>query len=187
MFAERWAQVEESGLSLLMVPEAAPRFRRCGGEEAWLAFHLAGRYAIDLPVPETIIAAHLLAAAGLDIPPGSLTIAPRVTGTVRRRTAPGALPAISRRCLGPPCRPCGRHFTARQRTLGHLRGNGSGLVAKLIIRIPADESRATAAFRRRSSGPRGLPGAGAGNARHRRADARGADRRCLPVRAGNFH
>ena len=81
LFAERWGQVEDSGLSLLMVPENLQGFGG-DGEEAWLAFRLAGQYAIDLPVPEAILAAHLLAAAGLDIPPGSLTIAPRVKGSL---------------------------------------------------------------------------------------------------------
>jgi acyl-CoA dehydrogenase len=81
VFAARWAHVEDSGLSLLLVPEALHGFGG-GGEEAWLAFQLAGRHAIDLPVPETILAAYLLAAAGLEIPPGPLTIAPRAAGSL---------------------------------------------------------------------------------------------------------
>jgi acyl-CoA dehydrogenase len=81
VFAERWAQVEESGLTLLMVPEALQGFSG-GGEEAWLVFQLAGLHAVDLPVPEAIIAADLLGAAGLEIPSGPLTIASNVTGSL---------------------------------------------------------------------------------------------------------
>ena len=81
MFAERWGQVEESGLTLLLVPEALQGFGG-SGEEAWLAFRLAGWHALDLPVPEAILAAHLLGASGLEIPAGPLTIAPRVTGSL---------------------------------------------------------------------------------------------------------
>src|SRR5438132_2504184 len=73
--AALWAAVEENGLTLPLVPEA-----QGGAGSTWVAalivVRAAGRHAVPLPLPETIVAAWLLAGAGLDVPAGPLTLAP---------------------------------------------------------------------------------------------------------------
>src|SRR2546422_431463 len=70
-----WTAVEENGLTLPLVPEA-----QGGAGSTWGDAHVvvsaAGRHAVPLPLPETIVAAWLLAGAGLDVPAGPLTLAP---------------------------------------------------------------------------------------------------------------
>jgi acyl-CoA dehydrogenase len=77
--AKLWHAVEENGLTLPQVPEA----RGGGGgtwEDAYIVVNAAGRFAVPLPMAETMVAAWLLAQAGLDVPLGPLTVAP-VHGT----------------------------------------------------------------------------------------------------------
>src|SRR3989442_1156299 len=73
--AALWTAVEENGLTLPLVPEA-----KGGAGSTWGDAHVvvsaAGRHAVPLPLPETIVAAWLLAGAGLDVPAGPLTLAP---------------------------------------------------------------------------------------------------------------
>jgi len=70
-----WQAVEESGLGLVLVPEAV------GGasgtwEDAHVVVRAAGHHAVPLPVAESIVAGWLLAVAGIDVPAGPLTLAP---------------------------------------------------------------------------------------------------------------
>ena len=70
-----WAAVEESGLTLPQIPEA----RGGGGgtwQDAYIVVSAAGRFAVPIPLAETMVAAWLLSEAGLDVPLGPLTIAP---------------------------------------------------------------------------------------------------------------
>jgi acyl-CoA dehydrogenase len=70
-----WTAVEEAGLTLPQIPEA----RGGGGgswEDAYVVVSAAGRFALPLPLAETMVAAWLLSQAGLDVPLGPLTIAP---------------------------------------------------------------------------------------------------------------
>jgi acyl-CoA dehydrogenase len=73
--AALWQTVEESGLTLPQVPE-----ERGGAGGSWLDAHVvlvaAGRFAVPVPLGETMLAGSLLARAGLDAPTGPLTIAP---------------------------------------------------------------------------------------------------------------
>ncbi|HXJ77655.1 MAG TPA: acyl-CoA dehydrogenase family protein [Candidatus Methylomirabilis sp.] len=73
--AALWQQVEENGLTLTPVPEA-----RGGGGGSWQDAHVvvsaAGRFAVPLPLPETMLGGWLLASVGLDAPTGPLTVAP---------------------------------------------------------------------------------------------------------------
>src|SRR3989441_8705527 len=68
-----WTAVEENGLTLPLVPEA-----QGGAGSTWGDAHVvvsaAGRHAVPLPLPETIVAAWLLAGAGLDVPAGPRTL-----------------------------------------------------------------------------------------------------------------
>ncbi|HXH84522.1 MAG TPA: acyl-CoA dehydrogenase family protein, partial [Candidatus Tectomicrobia bacterium] len=73
--ARLWTALEESGLTLPLVPES-----QGGAGGTWADAHVvvraAGRHAAPVPLPETIIAGWLLAQAGLEVPLGPLTIAP---------------------------------------------------------------------------------------------------------------
>jgi alkylation response protein AidB-like acyl-CoA dehydrogenase len=72
--AAMWHAVEEAGLPKALVPEAA------GGSglnfaDAMVIARAAGRFALPLPLPETMIAGWLLGRAGLPVPHGPLTVA----------------------------------------------------------------------------------------------------------------
>ena len=69
-----WRAVEDAGLPKALVPESA------GGPgvdfaDAMVIVHAAGRFALPLPLPETMLAGWLLARAGLAIPDGPMTVA----------------------------------------------------------------------------------------------------------------
>jgi acyl-CoA dehydrogenase len=69
-----WHAVENAGLPRALVPEAA------GGSgiafsDAMVIVHAAGRFALPLPLPETMLAGWLLGRAGLSVPDGPMTIA----------------------------------------------------------------------------------------------------------------
>jgi len=70
-----WQQVEENGLTLPQIPEA-----RGGGGGTWqdgyIVVSAAGRFAVPLPLAETMVGAWLLSESGLDVPTGPLTVAP---------------------------------------------------------------------------------------------------------------
>ena len=88
-----WKALSESGLTLAWVPEQQ------GGAGADIAdgfaiLSVAGRYAVGVPLAETLLAGWLLSRAGLAAPAGAMTVAParpndRITlnpdGTLRGR------------------------------------------------------------------------------------------------------
>ncbi len=70
-----WDALEESGLTLAWVPDDL------GGAGAAMAdgfavLRAAGRFAVPVPLAETLMAGWLLARAGIAVPGGPLTIAP---------------------------------------------------------------------------------------------------------------
>jgi acyl-CoA dehydrogenase len=70
-----WRAMSEAGLTLAWVPEAH------GGAGASLAegfavLGAAGRYALPVPLAETLLAGWLLSRAGLTAPGGTMTVAP---------------------------------------------------------------------------------------------------------------
>ena len=70
-----WSALESAGLTLAWVPEER------GGSGASVAdgfavLAVSGRFAVPVPLGETMLAGWLLAAAGLDVPAGALTLAP---------------------------------------------------------------------------------------------------------------
>ena len=73
--AALWQMLEENGLTLPQIPET-----RGGAGGAWGDAHVVlaacGRFAVPLPVAETMIGAWLLSESGLDVPLGPLTVAP---------------------------------------------------------------------------------------------------------------
>ena len=95
---ELWTALEESGLTLAWVPEDR------GGSGASLAdgfdiLGVSGRFAVPVPLGETLVAGWLLAAAGLDCPAGPMTVAP---ARPRDRLLIGDNGAVSGRALGVP-------------------------------------------------------------------------------------
>lgn len=76
-----WAQLTELGLPLLLTPENAGGI---GGdyEDAYVTLHAAGRYAIPLPLAETMLAARLAAQAGFELPAGPASIATQIDGNL---------------------------------------------------------------------------------------------------------
>jgi acyl-CoA dehydrogenase len=70
-----WQAVEEGGLTLPQIPEARGG---AGGSwaDAYIVVAAAGRFALPLPLAETMVAAWLLAQSDLDVPTGPLTVAP---------------------------------------------------------------------------------------------------------------
>jgi acyl-CoA dehydrogenase len=83
---ELWRQLEELGLPELLVPDtqggAGGRF-----EDALEVVRALGRFAIALPLAETLLAARLCADAGIEAPDGPLSIATRSEGSVHRSGA----------------------------------------------------------------------------------------------------
>jgi len=70
-----WRALSEAGLTLAWVPE------KQGGTGASLAdgfaiLGIAGRYALPVPLAETLVAGWLLARARLEAPAGTMTVAP---------------------------------------------------------------------------------------------------------------
>ena len=72
--AEGWAAIVEMGLPLALVDEAAGGFG-LPADEAMMLAQLAGRHALPLPLPETMLAERTLAAAGLPPAGGAASIA----------------------------------------------------------------------------------------------------------------
>src|SRR5580704_13032662 len=73
--APLWRALEEAGLPLAWVPE------KQGGAGASLTdgfaiLGVAGRFALPVPLAETLIAGWLLARAGIEAPSGAMTVAP---------------------------------------------------------------------------------------------------------------
>jgi acyl-CoA dehydrogenase len=70
-----WDALEESGLPLAWVPDGL------GGAGATMAdgfavLRVAGRFAVPVPLAETLMAGWLLARAEIDVPGGPMTVAP---------------------------------------------------------------------------------------------------------------
>jgi acyl-CoA dehydrogenase len=73
--AALWHQLEENGLTLPQIPEA---HGGAGGQwaDAQVVLSATGRFAVPLPVAETMIGAWLLSASRLSVPMGPITVAP---------------------------------------------------------------------------------------------------------------
>ena len=74
-----WQSVEEGGLTLPQIPE---QHGGAGGtwDHAQVVLSAAGRFAVPLPIAETMLGAWLLSSAGLDVPMGPITVAPTQAG-----------------------------------------------------------------------------------------------------------
>ena len=70
-----WRALSEAGLTLAWVPE---EFGGAGAElaDGFEILQVAGRFALPVPLAETLLAGWLLARAGLKAPAGPMTVAP---------------------------------------------------------------------------------------------------------------
>ncbi len=73
--APLWQALEEAGLTLAWVPEAQGG-AGAGVADGFAILSVAGRFAIAVPLAETLLAGWLLARAGLEAPRGAMTVAP---------------------------------------------------------------------------------------------------------------
>lgn len=90
-----WQALAESGLTLAWVPE------HHGGAGADLAdgfaiLGVAGRYAVAVPLAETLLAGWLLSRAGLSAPEGAMSVAPARPGDRIALNADGTLSGKAR-------------------------------------------------------------------------------------------
>ena len=96
--APLWQALTEAGLPLSWVPE------ECGGSGASLAegfsvLSAAGRFAIAVPLAETMLGGWLLAQAGITSPEGAMTVAP---ASPKDRITVNADGSLSGRARGVP-------------------------------------------------------------------------------------
>src|SRR4029453_2488748 len=94
-----WQAVEEGGLTLPQIPE---QHGGAGGtwDHAHVVLSAAGRFAVPLPIAETMVGAWLLSSAGLDVPMGPITVAPTQAAdrlSLRRDGAGGKLSGTAAR------------------------------------------------------------------------------------------
>ena len=119
--APLWQALTEAGLPLSWVPED------CGGSGASLAegfsvLSSAGRFAVALPLAETMLAGWLLAQAKIASPEGAMTVAP---ASPKDRIALNADGTLSGRARGIPFGKAAGHIAV-------LASGGSGLSIALV-------------------------------------------------------
>jgi acyl-CoA dehydrogenase len=73
--APLWRTLEDAGLPLAWVPE---KLGGAGGSlaDGFAVLGAAGRYALPVPLAETLLAGWLLSRAGINAPAGAMTVAP---------------------------------------------------------------------------------------------------------------
>ena len=126
-----WRALADAGLTLAWVPEQQ------GGAGADIAdgfaiLGVAGRYAVGVPLAETLLAGWLLARAGLAAPDGAMTVAPARPGD---RIALNSDGTLSGRARGVP-------FAKEARHIAVLAGRSVALVDATACRMSDGESLA---------------------------------------------
>ena len=122
--AALWQALAENGLTLAWVPEEQ------GGAGAELAdgfavLGVAGRYAVAVPLAETLLAGWLLTHAGLKSPEGAMSVAPARPGDTITLNADGTL---SGRARAVP-------FAREAKHLAVLAGSSVALVETTACRL----------------------------------------------------
>jgi acyl-CoA dehydrogenase len=128
--APLWRALTEAGLPLSWVPED------CGGSGASLAegfgvLGAAGRFAIAVPLAETMLAGWLLAQAKITSPDGEMTVAP---ASPKDRIALNGDGTLSGRARGVPFAKAARHIAVLASSNG---GISIALVDAARLRIEA--------------------------------------------------
>ena len=116
-----WQALTDSGLPLSWVPED------CGGSGASLAegfsvLSSAGRFAVSVPLAETMLAGWLLSQARIASPEGAMTVAP---ASPKDRIALNADGSLSGRARGVP-------FAKEVKHIAVLAAGGAGLSIALV-------------------------------------------------------
>ena len=119
--APLWQALTESGLPLAWVPED------CGGSGASLAegfsvLSAAGRFAVAVPLAETMLAGWLLAQAKIASPEGEMTVVP---ASPKDRITVNADGTLSGRARGVPFAKAAKHIAV-------LAGGAKGLSIALV-------------------------------------------------------
>jgi acyl-CoA dehydrogenase len=119
--APLWQALTEAGLPLSWVPED------CGGSGASMAegfsvLSSAGRFAVSVPLAETMLAGWLLAQAGIASPPDAMTVAP---ASPKDRVTVNADGALSGRARGVP-------FAREAKHIAAVASGASGLAIALL-------------------------------------------------------
>ena len=119
--APLWQALTEAGLPLSWVPED------CGGSGASMAegfsvLSAAGRFAIAVPLAETMLAGWLLSQAKIASPDGAMTVAP---ANPKDRITVGADGTLSGRARGVP-------FAKDSKHIAVLAGGANGLAIALV-------------------------------------------------------
>jgi len=88
--APAWAALEEAGLTLAWVPEG---LGGAGAElsDGFAVLRAAGRFAVALPLAETLLAGWLLSKAGIPAPQGAMACAPAREGETLTLSGDGTL------------------------------------------------------------------------------------------------
>ena len=119
--APLWQALEDAGLPLAWVPE------ELGGAGAGIAdgfaiLGVAGRFALAVPLAETLLAGWLLARAGLKAPAGKMTVAPaRPTDRIVLNNDG----TLSGRAIGVP-------FASKAEHIAVLAESGTGSAVALV-------------------------------------------------------
>jgi acyl-CoA dehydrogenase len=79
--AALWGAMEESGFAVAAAPEALGG-AGAGWDDLYVVVRAAGKHALPLPLPETLLANRLLARCGLEARNQALSIAPRAELTL---------------------------------------------------------------------------------------------------------
>ena len=119
--APLWQALTESGLPLSWVPED------CGGSGASLAegfsvLSAAGRFAVAVPLAETMLAGWLLAQAKISSPDGEMTVAP---ASPKDRITLNADGSLSGKARGVPFAKAAKHIAV-------LASDAKGLSIALV-------------------------------------------------------
>lgn len=128
--APLWQALTEAGLPLSWVPE------ECGGSGASLAegfsvLSAAGRFAIAVPLAETMLAGWLLAQARITSPEGAMTVAP---ASPKDRITVNADGSLSGRARGVPFARESKHIAVLS---SGTNGTSIALVDTASVRIEA--------------------------------------------------
>ena len=119
--APLWQALSEAGLPLAWVPED------CGGSGASLAegfsvLSAAGRFAVAVPLAETMLAGWLLAQAKISSPEGEMTVVP---ASPKDRITLNADGSLSGRARGVPFAKAAKHFAVLASGSGGCRSRWS--------------------------------------------------------------